>query len=345
MDSKINKKRLSDFLAYEWILIIFLCVIAIVVWELVYTVSAVRLTAGQDYKFFYDKNIAYGENYSKLMNVLEIQDDLGYANGKTFSYEIQKIHAEEVLEDNDVLYLRLSVNEGDILFTDDKPREQEYGDVKYNEALAKTRVDASDIPITTFEDLLKQAKEYLKGVLKDGADISKDNLDDDKVLTEFEDRLGGDNRFRSSAEKATGLKLERERLEKLCDEVLAFEKLMLLGDEYFFTYTKYEQSKEIAQVQEDIDQEYLAELDKYIKAEVDAGRENARYGLRADKLDLQTNADKQDISSLIRLKGEENTNSNTVIMVFDFIEEQPALQFESITVINNIVRACSTILD
>ncbi len=39
------------------------------------------------------------------------------------------------------------------------------------------------------------------------------------------------------------------------------------------------------------------------------------------------------------------TAEGIVIMVFNFVEQQPELHFESISVINAIVRACSTILD
>jgi hypothetical protein len=54
MDNKITKNRLSNFLAYEWIVIIIVCVVLIFVWEIVYTVGAVRLTAGQKFNFYFD---------------------------------------------------------------------------------------------------------------------------------------------------------------------------------------------------------------------------------------------------------------------------------------------------
>ncbi len=345
MDNRITKKRLSDYLAYEWILIIFLCVVAIIVWELVYTVSAVGLSVGQDYKFFYDKTLVYGQNYNDLMTELNVQDNMGYENGKTFSYEIQKLHAENILDDNDVMSLRLSVQEGDMLFTDDKEREIE-GE-SYTTSLAKTRVDSYDIPIATYEDLLKQAKEYLTGLLIDGqTEIKAENLDDDKIKAGFEDRLSGDNRFRSATEKEKGLALEKERLVKLCQDVADFEKIMSLGDEYFFTYTKFEQSKTIAESEEEPNQENIAEIKEAIPREKDKGRENARYGLKVGKLKNQTNNQKTDVSKFFSIVGEEtDVSANVVIMVFDFIEYQPELQFESISVINNIVRACSTILD
>ena len=57
MDNKITKTRLSNFLSYEWILLIILTVAAIVVWELVYTMTSVRLTVGQQYKIYYDEEL------------------------------------------------------------------------------------------------------------------------------------------------------------------------------------------------------------------------------------------------------------------------------------------------
>ncbi len=345
MDNKITKKRLSDFLAYEWILMIFLCAIAIVVWELIYTVSAVRLSVGQDYKFFYDKNMVYGDNYTALVKELDIQEDLGYVNGKTFSYEIQKIGVESVLSNNDLLSLRLSVQEGDMLFTDSKEREYENEGVKYTESLAKSRVDNFEIPIITFEEMLEAAKSYLGGLLLEGkTEIAKENLDPQKIQAEFNDRLGGDNRFRSSTEKATGVALEKARLEKLCDEVNAFEKLMELPDEYFFTYTRFEQSLNTQKVQKNPNQANIDDYQELYDHEVTENRKNARYGFNVGK--LKTTPDKKDVSNFFSVAGEENDVSQyAVIMVIDFLEDQPALQFESIVVINNIVRACSTILD
>ncbi len=332
MDNKITKKRLSNFLSYEWILILIAIVGAILLWEFVYTVSSVRLTVGQSYKIFYDKYSFYGENVSALAVELEVQENLGYENGKTFSFDVQKTASESILQEDDVLSIRLSVQEGDILITDDKARTTKKGEVEYTESLARTRVDNLTVNFATFDKLLKDAQDYLKSFLADGqTEIAKENLDDNKIKAGFEKRLRKDNRFRRNKEE--GLRLEKQRLEKLCDEVNAFETVVNLDDEYFFTYTKYEQSLEIAKAQGQDASDYEQLVQK---------QERGKYGLRLDKL---TGGKYNSSKFFTVLDEDEYVASDAVIMVFDFLKYQPELQFESITFINNIVRACSTILD
>ena len=47
MDAKITKKRLGHLLSYDWIKMILAVVLAIVVWSLVFTTSATRITNTQ----------------------------------------------------------------------------------------------------------------------------------------------------------------------------------------------------------------------------------------------------------------------------------------------------------
>ncbi len=349
MDNRITKSRLSNFLAYEWIAIIALCVGAVILFEMIFSVSAVRLTVGQEFKFFYDYNIVYSDNYYNLMTELQIQEDMGYSNGKTFSYEIQKIDVENLMSDNDVFQYRIAIQEGDIFITDDAVRNKKTNDVEYEYTQAKTRID-NFREFMSYDKMLVDAKAYLSGLLKDGETaITADNLDSAKIKNGFEKRLGGDNRFRSKEQIEQGLALETERVQRLCKEVSDFEKLLNLGNEYFFTYTKYTQSKSVAEKQG----QNVAEYDRLIQIEKDANRENAKYGLRIDKINQikVNNEGKVDASkyfSRTDLVGQENETDLTkdiVILLMDYLSYQPELQFESITVVNNIVRSISTVLD
>ena len=98
MDSKITKKRLSNFLSYEWIVLIIFCVLSIIVWELVYTMTSVRLTVGQKFKFYYDYDLYSGANSTLVSHLKE---------DEAFSYDVQNISAEWLLEANDLLSTRL----------------------------------------------------------------------------------------------------------------------------------------------------------------------------------------------------------------------------------------------
>ena len=58
MDSKITKKRLSGFMAYEWIVTLVVAVLIIVLWDLYYTIAKVELTPGQHFKVYLDTGVA-----------------------------------------------------------------------------------------------------------------------------------------------------------------------------------------------------------------------------------------------------------------------------------------------
>ena len=49
---KITKKRLNILLSYDWIKIILLAVAAILVWSLIFTMTATRVTPAQNFTIF-----------------------------------------------------------------------------------------------------------------------------------------------------------------------------------------------------------------------------------------------------------------------------------------------------
>ena len=57
MDNKITKSRLSSLFSYEWLKIVAFFVVAILLFELLFAVTGVKLTAGQQFKVIYDENI------------------------------------------------------------------------------------------------------------------------------------------------------------------------------------------------------------------------------------------------------------------------------------------------
>ena len=321
MDNRITKRRLSDFLAYEWILIIIAIVASIIVWELIYSVSAVRLTVGQQFKYYFDQSVS-SSGSSQFYNLL-IDDD-------TFSYDVLELNTETLTADYNVLSVRLSIYEGDVIITDAKEAAE---DAEDKTVRAKTLVDnsygeKSECGMYDYQKLLSDAKAYLLGFMKTEV-ISIDNIDEAKVEAHFRERMKKDNRFRSEEQKIEGIKLEVGRIKKLAKEVLDFEKLMALGDEYFFTYRKYEQT--LSSMSDD-DRNKSAYQDAYDK------QQTLRYGLRVGKL---TGGEKNP-STYFKMQGAD-TADDVVIMIFDFKSQQPDLQYECISFINTIVRACSNI--
>ena len=336
MDNRLTKKRLSEFFAYEWITMIIVIVVAIVVWEFLYTVASVRLTVGQQFKFYYDEKIdGYGS--SSFYEMIAESDAL--------SYDVLDLDTEALTEDvGTILSARLSIYEGDVIFTDtiDYSKEEGADANTSKEIRLKSLIDSYDG--YDFISLRNDAVEYLKSFLPDGAELNGDiefeNLSKEKIENYFRSRMKKDNRFRKEAQILSGIKLEEERIKKLCEDVKQFSYLLSLGEtnsELFYNYTRFEQSFE-----SETDAKYKEQLENALKREKDLGRENVPYALCLSA--LKGGEGKTDPSTYFKLKGKE-TAENVALMVFNFKEQQPHLQYEVISFINQIVKNCSTILD
>ncbi len=333
MDNRLTKKRLSDYLSYEWILMIVVVVVAILGWELVYTMSAVRLTSGQEFKYYYDEDInaAAEKEFHNLI--------VGGDGDETFSYDVLEKTYESLNSKYNVLSVRLSVYEGDAIFTDSN--EDENGASRF-----KSIVDGNSV--YTYDRLFSDGVKYLSAFLK--AEFSSvsyeesvnlvydyNNLDEEKIEARFSERMKGDNRFRSEEQKAEGKELEKGRIKKLCLEMKKFGYLLEYGKEndLFNTYTKYEYT--LANASESDKEFYQKVFDR----EKEEGRENAAYGLKMDKLTGGKN-----VSEYVRVSGKDSAEGVTLVL-FDFYNAKEAklydLQFETVSFVNKIVEEFSDI--
>ncbi len=335
MDNRLTKKRMSNFLSYEWIAII-LCIVAmVIVWELVYTMSAVRLTSGQQFKFFFDQNVRVSEN-SSLVNIFLYDDD----EKAVFSYDVLEIGQEQLNSEYNVLNERLSIYDGDVIFTDSVESKDDKSEVKASRA--KTIIDGRDM--YTFDHLLEDGKNYLTKFLAEGKEdvFNPDNMDEGKIKAHFLARMKKDNRFRSEEEKKAGVTLEIERIKKLCVELEKFDYLIneyaKTNSDVFYKYTRYEYSYKNATSNKETYQ-------KMYEREISEGRENANYGINLSAL----TGGEHNISEYLSVAGggEDAGAKGVVLMAFDFYEVKDAglydLQFETVAYINRIVGAFSNI--
>lgn len=322
MDNRITKKRLYAYLSYQWIMIILFALIAIILANGIYAAIGVRPTTGQHFKVYYDNNFS-STTSSKLESLIYRE--------KALSYDVLEEDYEVLVGDGqtDVLGIRLSVQEGDIIITDRKepPKEAELRDEKT--IRAKYIVDVHSV--YTIDGLLKDAKAYLNKFAKDGVtDLTYANMDVSKIDAHFLERMKGDNRFRNDKQKEEGKLLERARIEKLCEDVAYFEKFLNEApEEYFFRHTKYEHLKELWGTED---------YDNAIKGEIEAGRENAIYGLNVGMF----SGGKSQPEEYFKLNGAENAK-DSVMMAFNFLEYQPDLQFECLQFMCAIIRECTGI--
>ena len=322
----MTKKRLSDFLAYEWILTIVAAIAAIIVLELIYTVAATRLSVGQQFKYYTDEDL-----YVYDMSMGSIYDLLGVEtgkNGKTFSFDVLSVETENLTDSYNVLSVRLSVQEGDAIFT--SSTEKEDGSVR-----AKSIID--EFPVYDMNKLLDGAKEYLTRFVRSGGDVyNPDDYDETKIRDWFDVRMKGDNRFRTEKEKEEGRKNEIGRIKKLAADTEDFETLLILGDAegLFYRYTKYEQTAT------GVDDEVYRTA--YEREKTD-GRENCVYGFNmAAFTHAIDRTDKKNVSDYLKLAG--GSAENVVLILFDFSRYQPDLQYECISFVCTLAREFSDFL-
>lgn len=329
MDNRLTKRRLSDFFAYEWIITIVAAAVAIIALELIYTVAAVRLSVGQQFKYYMDEGLyVYDGDMGDIYSLLDFSAG---KNGKTFSYDVLSLETENLSSSYNVLSVRLSVQEGDAIFTSSEEKEDEAVRVK-------SIID--QFPVYDLDALFNGAKRYLTKFIKDGDGRDIYNFadyDENKIRAYFDTRMKGDNRFRTEEEKQEGRKNEIRRIEKLVGEVKDFGTLMEMGEEkgLFYRYTKYEQA---ATTEDNENYRVVYEREKT------DGRENLVYGLNMGALThAPEKTDKKNVSDYLKLS--DGTAENVVLVLFDFSSYQYDLQFECISFVNTLVREFSDFLD
>ena len=327
MDNKITKKRLFDFLSYEWIAVIIVVVLSIIAWELIYGITRVQVTPGQDFRVFYDVGLDNSQGEA-LNNYL-------YRKG-AFSYDVLELVDEGIVSDYEVLDIRIDAQEGDIIFTD---KAQKGATVR-----AKHIIDR--YPVYGLYDLLDDAKEYLRSFLKDGvtaenAELEFSNLDKAKIEANFSNRLKKDNRIRKAKDRAEYLEKEYQRIEKLCIDTKDYEFFLENApEEVFYKYTRFEQLSSVAAAENSGYGQYYIDLyGEWYQEEITAGRVDYAYGINMEALTGgEVNASRY-ISKM-----SEATAKDTVLVVFDMKVHQPDLQYETVSFIAEIVRSFSNIL-
>lgn len=350
MDNKITKRRFADFLSYEWIFIIIVCVLSIIGWNLIFTVAEPRLSTGQKFKLIYDDGVStiYMHNVIKTSQTADKYDYLHQPYG-AFSYDVLKIETEGMSNGTDnELGIRYQTKDADVLVTSSLP-------LKNSSNLTYCRVNGiiESYKVWSFNKAIRDGDKYLEKLLKSdvvkhqAGDIDKtytfSQIDHAKVKNLFLNRMKGDNRYRNEENKQKGINYELQRIEMLCYEISFTKKLFREHSDVFYTYTIGEQVYNQA-VEYGKDQQLLAKKKEILdnnkqKNLENYGVEKLAYGINLDKL---KNGFEFKVGDFFTDDyGEEK---NLVILAFDFLSDQPHLQFESLTFINTVVRLCSDIV-
>ena len=237
--------------------------------------------------------------------------------------------------ERNVLADRLTIQEGDVMFTDMKgigKTETVNGVERPVTVRAKAHVDTFSYPMYALDDMLEDAKTYLKeNFIKDGQEISIANIDDAKLERTFRVRMKKDNRFREETQIQKGILAEKIRIEKLIENVIYFENFISnpANESALFKYRRFEQTYNLLS--------NPSQKEQYKKL-MDTQQEKI-YGINIGALDEMGNG--VDATKIVQVRTPEDPNDrlskNVVLMVFDFKSYQPHLQYESLSFV------CSTI--
>ena len=338
MDARITKKRLSENLQYDWIKIIVCVVAVIILWELIFTVSGVRLSAGQEFKVYYYSTM----NASSSTKMRAMLDKKG-----VLSYDVLEKNIETLTKDYEatVLSARVSVSEGDIMFIDNVLTEssEEYKKQDVRCSSSNFRNFINGYSVYDYDSLLEDAKRYLENFKTNG------QFDSAKIEQSFRKRMKKDNRFRKEEKIQDGIIQETKRLEKLQSEVNAFSYIIekygdtdlfvneVYGEYYFFSNLDEANYKSYIENGTVNGSEMQGQLD-YYKAQLDEG---------AKKFAINANYLKDGANSIFNLVSvyDKTDSSDACICVFNFKSAQPDLQFETISVINEIIRNYSNLFN
>lgn len=244
MDAKITKKRLNDRLSYDWIKVIAVTLLVTLLWGIVYSMTGVKLTNGEEFNLLIVTDTYSSESAEKFTKKLE-------ESGR-FSYGIQNVLYEYLGKgdyyDSMELMIRLSEAEMDIaIFSDDATRD-ENGNLKADDdgylkiSAFRNFVDKS--AVWDFDSAIAAAYDYLRPFYKNGDLSDARVMDEQKVAANFRNNKL-DNRFRTEAQITAGIELEKQRLEGYLKETRELEAFLAAHPETVISYAKNALEKEV----------------------------------------------------------------------------------------------------
>lgn len=228
MDAKITKERLSRMLSYDWLKIVGLALGIILVWSLIFTMTATRITPAQQFTAInYFGNVStVNTKFSTTLNDALVKD--------VFSYEVIEITEVDVGGNEEygatLLEARMATSEGDVIFVPnitDGSMEYELNGEKVNDTYLQKLVrtygySLMNLDLEDSEGFFKRLESYLNRYY--GGDYKTGALDKAAVRADFIARAekNKDKRFKKTEQIEQGVKDDVARIEKYRDALIEF---------------------------------------------------------------------------------------------------------------------------
>lgn len=260
MDAKITKTRLARMLSYDWMKIVGMAAAIILVWVLIFTMTATRITPAQQFTVFnYYCNGTFTDKFYTL-----------YENaftGDCFSYEVIEINDNDLAANGEenaatLLEARLATDEGDVMFIpnigdeDYASTDGETGETVYEYTYAESFFNRWFPYVYKLYEVDETTGELTGGYFYDmegfltryfGENWETGELDKAKAEADFRARItkNKDKRFKKEAEIAQGIEDEYDRLEKYRAALNEFYVYLDSGVVEFTSLTLYGQDDEV----------------------------------------------------------------------------------------------------
>ena len=331
MDTKITKKRLARILSYDWIKIIATAVAVILVWMLIFTTTATRITPAQQFTVFnYQSNNTLSDDFfTSYENAL--------TRDKIFSYEIIEGNTNDLKTAGDdmaytLLDTRISVEEGDVMFVPDIPDvtsayTDENGNTQYERSYMQTFFNRCyfnlyDLDPEKENGYFYEMEEYLNIFYKNGYE-DEASLDKAKVEELFRARITAnkDKRFKKDAQIQKGIQDEIARIQKYRNALIEFYGYLADGTVSLTTLSLKDENGDVLK--------------------------EGKYGINLCPDENKTGALKKVVSYTTTESYEEDgeTKERTIVsaknmqaMFFRFDGVETSFEYESLLYINYIVR-------
>jgi hypothetical protein len=201
MDAKITKKRLSALLSYDWLKIVGLCLALIIVWTLVFTVTATRMRPSQQFTVFnHQANLALDDAFYDHYSAI--------SNDGVFSYEVIEQNVNDFASNREyartLAEARLAVDEGDVMLVPGlfdpatAYKDENTGETAYHRTYVESFTYSFRANVWKVDDYLTGLEKYLNGFYDGGWE--EGTLNESKVNTAFRARAKAnkDKRFKKA---------------------------------------------------------------------------------------------------------------------------------------------------
>lgn len=229
MDAKLTKERLSRILSYDWLKIVGLAVVAIIVWSLIFTVSATRITTAQQFSV-----INYFGNAGTTNTTLYSHLSKGHQNG-IFSYEVLEVSEVDVGGNEEMgstlMQTRTATDEGDVIFvpmTINPNGEYTINGEKHTDTYVESLVRSyrwllDDLDRNKSGSFFKRLEVFLNRYYEGG--YLEGTLNEDMVARDFIARVekNKDKRFKTDEQIQQGILKEVARVKKYRASLVEFD--------------------------------------------------------------------------------------------------------------------------